>query len=89
MTLGFFKLLVVGGFNGGGISNSAEAYDLEVPGNTCAPMPSVPVAGFEGQKGGLTFNQKPIVCGGHWYYSTERDTCWTLEGSAWKLAPFR
>ena len=54
-------MLVVGGYDGESISNTAEAYDLEVPGETCPPMPSVLVDGFEGLKGGLTFNQTPLV----------------------------
>jgi len=45
-------LLVVGGYNGGAISNSAEMYDLESPNTTCSSFPSVPAWGFEGLNGG-------------------------------------
>jgi hypothetical protein len=50
--LGNFKLLVVGGYNGGAMTNSAEMYDLESPNTTCSNFPSVPVWGFEGLNGG-------------------------------------
>ena len=50
--LGNFKLLVVGGYNGGAMTNSAEMYDLESPNTTCSIFPDVPVGGFEGLNGG-------------------------------------
>ena len=61
--LGYYKVLVVGGYSDSGELSSVEVIDFETSAITCNEFTSFPTP-FRGGIGGLGFQNEPLTCKG-------------------------
>lgn len=66
LPLGYFKIMVAGGYSANGVTGIAEIVDLETAKSNCSNLPLLPRGGF-GAAGSLVNIDNPIVCGGFNY----------------------
>jgi hypothetical protein len=80
---GKYRLLVAGGYNGASVTPTVEILDLENSNLVCTELPPFQVgAGLESLRGGLTFLEQPLKCGGR--YSAPSSSCKIYDKGAWK-----
>jgi hypothetical protein len=79
--LGFTKLLVGTGYNGGGL-DSVEVIDLSSTSSSCNQLPNYPFETYR-SVGGLFNNTSPIICGGVDVGNKFTNKCHTLNHNSW------
>jgi hypothetical protein len=81
---GKYRLLVAGGFDGNTITADVEILDLDNPNLVCSSFPPFRLdMGMMALQGGLTFLERPIICGGI-YSNTPSRNCRMYTNGAWQ-----
>ena len=75
------KLLVGLGLTSNGFESGIEILDLDNPGSSCQDLSPYPQATLS-PIGGLNFEGKPLICGGH-DATTFFSDCFYLEAETW------